>query len=107
MLRCATLLCCAVTLCPCCLAITLAVPTLSPALSRYHSVPCPSHYHAVGGLDCCRAISIRDEQGILAPADAQMAVAAGVDGIMLSNHGGRQLDYAPSPVEMLPHGEPP
>ena len=44
-------------------------------------------------------------QGILAPADAQMAVAAGVDGIMLSNHGGRQLDYAPSPVEMLPHGE--
>lgn len=44
-------------------------------------------------------------QGILAPADAQMAVAAGVNGIMLSNHGGRQLDYAPSPVEMLPHGE--
>ena len=26
-----------------------------------------------------------------------------MDGLMLSNHGGRQLDYAPSPVEMLPH----
>lgn len=53
------------------------------------------------------AVEPRDAvaQGILAPADAQMAVAAGVDGIMLSNHGGRQLDYAPSPVEMLPHGE--
>lgn len=32
-----------------------------------------------------------------------MAVEAGVDGIMLSNHGGRQMDYAPSPIEMLPH----
>jgi len=28
-------------------------------------------------------------------------VEAGVDGLMLSNHGGRQLDYAPSPVEIL------
>lgn len=47
--------------------------------------------------------SIPSIQGILSPTDAQMAVEAGVDGIMLSNHGGRQMDYAPSPIEMLPH----
>lgn len=29
-------------------------------------------------------------QGVLAPADAEQAVNAGVDGIVVSNHGGRQ-----------------
>lgn len=42
-------------------------------------------------------------QGILSPFDAQRAVEAGVNGIVLSNHGGRQLDFAPSALEMLPH----
>ncbi|NKJ48525.1 alpha-hydroxy-acid oxidizing enzyme [Burkholderia sp. SG-MS1] len=41
-------------------------------------------------------------KGILHPQDAVMAMHAGVDGIIVSNHGGRQLDSAPSPVEMLP-----
>ena len=30
------------------------------------------------------------------------AAQIGVDGIMVSNHGGRQLDQAPAPLEMLP-----
>lgn len=41
-------------------------------------------------------------KGILNPADAVRAREAGVDGIIVSNHGGRQLASAPSPVEMLP-----
>jgi (S)-mandelate dehydrogenase len=41
-------------------------------------------------------------KGILHPQDAVMATQAGVDAIIVSNHGGRQLDSAPSPVEMLP-----
>lgn len=42
-------------------------------------------------------------QGVLAPADAVLAVRAGVDGIVVSNHGGRQCDGAPSALDMLPH----
>jgi len=41
-------------------------------------------------------------KGILAAEDARAAVAIGVDGIIVSNHGGRTLDGAPSAVEMLP-----
>ena len=41
-------------------------------------------------------------KGILHPEDAVRAAALGVDGIIVSNHGGRQLDLAPSPIEVLP-----
>jgi len=41
-------------------------------------------------------------KGILSPADAKRAIASGVNGIIISNHGGRQLDAAPSPLEALP-----
>jgi L-lactate dehydrogenase (cytochrome)/(S)-mandelate dehydrogenase len=41
-------------------------------------------------------------KGILHPEDAVRAVAIGTDGIIVSNHGGRQLDLAPSPLEVLP-----
>jgi (S)-mandelate dehydrogenase len=41
-------------------------------------------------------------KGILHPADARRALDLGADGIIVSNHGGRQLDFAPSPIEMLP-----
>ena len=41
-------------------------------------------------------------KGIMHPADATRALASGVDGIMVSNHGGRQLDRAPAPIEVLP-----
>jgi L-lactate dehydrogenase (cytochrome)/(S)-mandelate dehydrogenase len=41
-------------------------------------------------------------KGIMHPADATRALAIGVDGIMVSNHGGRQLDRAPAPIEVLP-----
>ncbi len=41
-------------------------------------------------------------KGVLDPDDAQAAVAAGVDAIVVSNHGGRQLDGAPSSIAALP-----
>ncbi|KAL1749053.1 FMN-dependent dehydrogenase-domain-containing protein [Schizophyllum fasciatum] len=40
-------------------------------------------------------------KGIQCVEDALLAVQAGVDGILLSNHGGRQLDYALPPLEIL------
>lgn len=41
-------------------------------------------------------------KGILVPEDAEKAVALGVDGIVVSNHGGRTVDSFPAPIEMLP-----
>jgi L-lactate dehydrogenase (cytochrome) len=41
-------------------------------------------------------------KGILDPEDARQAVAHGADGIIVSNHGGRQLDGAPSSIRVLP-----
>lgn len=41
-------------------------------------------------------------KGILDPEDARAAVAAGADGIVVSNHGGRQLDGALSSARALP-----
>jgi L-lactate dehydrogenase (cytochrome) len=41
-------------------------------------------------------------KGVLDAEDARRAVDAGVDGIVVSNHGGRQLDSVPSTVTALP-----
>lgn len=41
-------------------------------------------------------------KGIMEPEDAQRAVDAGADAIIVSNHGGRQLDGAPSSIAALP-----
>jgi len=55
----------------------------------------------------CKAI--RDEwkgsvilKGILHPVDAAKAVEIGLDGIVVSNHGGRQFNGAPAAIEALP-----
>jgi (S)-mandelate dehydrogenase len=40
-------------------------------------------------------------KGILRPEDADRCIAAGADGVILSNHGGRQLDSAVSPLDIL------
>ncbi|WP_454684144.1 alpha-hydroxy acid oxidase [Ancylobacter moscoviensis] len=41
-------------------------------------------------------------KGLLNPRDAERAVALGVDAIIVSNHGGRQLDRVPSAIAALP-----
>lgn len=41
-------------------------------------------------------------KGIMDPEDARLAAASGADAMVVSNHGGRQLDGAPSSIEALP-----
>jgi len=41
-------------------------------------------------------------KGIMDEEDARLAVASGADALIVSNHGGRQLDGAPSSIEALP-----
>jgi L-lactate dehydrogenase (cytochrome) len=41
-------------------------------------------------------------KGLVSPDDAHIARESGVDGVMLSNHGGRQLDYTVSALRTLP-----
>lgn len=41
-------------------------------------------------------------KGVLRPDDALKALDAGVDGIIVSNHGGRQLDTVPATIDVLP-----
>lgn len=41
-------------------------------------------------------------KGILRPEDAEEAVRRGLDGIIVSNHGGRNLDTAPATIDALP-----
>ncbi len=41
-------------------------------------------------------------KGVLHPADAERLVALGVDGLIVSNHGGRHFDGAPASLDILP-----
>ncbi len=41
-------------------------------------------------------------KGVMHPADAEKAVAIGLDGVQVSNHGGRQLEAAPAAIDVLP-----
>lgn len=41
-------------------------------------------------------------KGVMDPADANLAASSGADAIVVSNHGGRQLDGAPATIDALP-----
>jgi (S)-mandelate dehydrogenase len=41
-------------------------------------------------------------KGLLHPADAERCVSLGVDGVIVSNHGGRQVEGLPAAVDVLP-----
>jgi 4-hydroxymandelate oxidase len=41
-------------------------------------------------------------KGIMEPDDAKLAIEHGADAIIVSNHGGRSMDYGPSTLEVLP-----
>jgi isopentenyl diphosphate isomerase/L-lactate dehydrogenase-like FMN-dependent dehydrogenase len=41
-------------------------------------------------------------KGIVSAEDAKLCLEHGVDGVYVSNHGGRSLDYGPSTLEVLP-----
>lgn len=62
-----------------------------------------------GSLDWDYLSAVRQEwdgplvlKGILTSAEAKRAVEIGFDGIMVSNHGGRQFDGAPAAIDVLP-----
>ncbi len=62
-----------------------------------------------GSLDWDYLAEIRDLwegqiylKGVLHSQDASRAIDMGIDGLVISNHGGRQLDAAPSPLLQLP-----
>ncbi|KUL86062.1 hypothetical protein ZTR_06433 [Talaromyces verruculosus] len=40
-------------------------------------------------------------KGIQSLEDVEMCVSHGVEGVVISNHGGRQADYAPAPIDIL------
>jgi (S)-mandelate dehydrogenase len=61
------------------------------------------------GLDWEYLARLRDRwpqnlvlKGVMHPADAEKAVALGLDGIVITNHGGRQLDGVPASIDCLP-----
>ncbi|MDB5982160.1 MAG: putative L-lactate dehydrogenase [Pseudomonas sp.] len=61
------------------------------------------------GLDWDALARLRDSwsdklllKGVLHPADAEKAIALGLDGLVVSNHGGRQLDGVPASIDCLP-----
>ena len=41
-------------------------------------------------------------KGVLHPSDARKALALGVDGLFVTNHGGRQIEALPAPIDALP-----
>ena len=41
-------------------------------------------------------------KGMTSVEDARLARQIGADAVVISNHGGRQLDHAPTPLEVLP-----
>ena len=40
-------------------------------------------------------------KGVITPDDARRSIASGATGVMISNHGGRQLDGAPAPIDQI------
>ncbi len=86
-----------------------------PTLERYASAEDLKRFLAFvgdqlnGTFDWAYLDAVRKEwdgplvlKGVLDPQDAARALDHGVDGIMVSNHGGRQLDGAPASITMLP-----
>jgi isopentenyl diphosphate isomerase/L-lactate dehydrogenase-like FMN-dependent dehydrogenase len=61
-----------------------------------------------GGFDWRKLERVRETwrgrlvlKGLMAPEDVSAAADQGVDGVIVSNHGGRQLDTGPAPIEMV------
>jgi L-lactate dehydrogenase (cytochrome) len=41
-------------------------------------------------------------KGVMHPADAEKALEIGLDGVVVTNHGGRQFEPSPAPIDVLP-----
>ncbi len=80
---------------------TRGAPILSPSVLRDFSDRGDldwNHFSKIRAMWKGRVVV----KGILSTEDARIAVDRGADGIIVSNHGGRQLDGAVSPLRVLP-----
>lgn len=93
--------------------------TFDPGLDAYGNVPHRDVWRTEGEMDemqDMRSVGLTWDnlaeirswsslplvlKGILTGEDARLACAAGVDGVWVSNHGGRQLDRAVAPIDAL------
>lgn len=73
------------------------------------SAKAPQRKHVRDALDWEDIKWLRDKwqgrlllKGVLSPQDARTATRSGIDGIFVSNHGGRMLDTAVPPLDVLP-----
>ena len=91
----------------------LSIAPPGPATRRARGTPPPSMPYRLRGQNPDNTWQRVEEirayttvplllKGILTAEDAKLAVERGVNGIVVSNHGGRYLDYAPSTFEVLP-----
>ena len=64
----------------------------------------PAHAQTWRDLERYRKLFPRNliVKGIMSPADAVRCAEVGCEGVIVSNHGGRQLDQAPAPLDVLP-----
>ncbi|MFT8242573.1 alpha-hydroxy acid oxidase [Roseomonas sp. BN140053] len=77
--------------------------------ARFIGPPAPASRHLRAALDWEDLDWLRRRwpgplvvKGVLSPDDARRARDAGADGIVVSSHGGRQLDHAVAPLRVLP-----
>src|SRR3954453_18144641 len=71
---------------------------------KFNRSQVPAHAQTWKDLEKYRRLFPRTliVKGIMNPADAVRAAEIGVDGVIVSNHGGRQLDQAPASLDVLP-----
>jgi L-lactate dehydrogenase (cytochrome)/(S)-mandelate dehydrogenase len=71
---------------------------------KFNRAQVPAHAQTWRDLERYRRLFPRRlvVKGIMHPADAVRAADLGCDGIIVSNHGGRQLDQAPASLDVLP-----
>jgi isopentenyl diphosphate isomerase/L-lactate dehydrogenase-like FMN-dependent dehydrogenase len=76
-------------------------PTSGPALYRVNPVRLWYTWDYLDEVRRLVSVPIL-VKGILTADDARLCVERGMDGIIVSNHGGRSMDYGPSTLEVLP-----
>lgn len=86
---------------PCSTANASATRSKPATLHRPCSMAAGRGLPPVAAFSSGSAAKARARAAILHPADAREARARGIDGIILSNRGGRQLDGAVTPLRMI------
>lgn len=91
--------------------LTTGIPDIAhaPVNPNPEKAPRTRHYKADPSIDWATVKELREHfpgklivKGILHPEDAKLALAAGVDAIVVSNHGGRNLDASLATIDALP-----